>query len=74
MGILLLTVVVFLYVRAMILFGFLLATPIFVAILMLISGSRKWKELVFTVIFVSLGIYFFFSNIFRVPLPGGNLF
>jgi len=56
------------------LFGFLYATPLFVAVLMLISGSRKWKELLLTVFFVTLGIYFFFIKIFRVPLPDGSLF
>ncbi len=74
LGIVLLTVIVFLYVKGMNLFGFLYATPLFVAVLMLISGSRKWKELLLTVFFVTLGIYFFFIKIFRVPLPDGSLF
>lgn len=73
-GILFLTVIVFLYVRALNLFGFLLITPLFVAVLMLISGSRKWKEMVVTAIFVTIGVYFFFSKVFRVPLPEGNIF
>ena len=52
-GILLLTVIVFLYVKAMNLFGFLYVTPFFVAILMLIAGSRRWKELLLTTFFVT---------------------
>ena len=74
LGILLLTVIVLLYIKAMNLYGFLCATPLFVVILMLISGSRKWKELLVTAIFVTLGIYFFFLKIFKVPLPYGNIF
>ena len=74
LGILFLTVIVFLYVKAMNLFGFLCATPPFVVILMLIAGSRRWKELLFTAFFVTFGIYFFFLKIFKVPLPYGNIF
>jgi Tripartite tricarboxylate transporter TctB family len=74
LGILLLTGIVYLYIKAMDLLGFLCATPPFVAILMLISGSRKWKELIITALFVTLGIYFFFLKIFKVPLPYGNIF
>lgn len=73
-GIIFLTILVFLYVKAMSMFGFILLTPIFVAVLMFISGSRKWKEVVIVAVVVTFGIYFFFSKVFRVPLPGGNIF
>ncbi|MBW1672928.1 MAG: tripartite tricarboxylate transporter TctB family protein [Deltaproteobacteria bacterium] len=73
-GIIFLTILVFLYVKAMSMFGFILLTPIFVAVLMFISGSRKWKEVVIVAVVVTFGIYFFFSKVFRIPLPGGNIF
>lgn len=73
-GIIFLTILVFLYVKAMSMFGFILLTPIFVAVLMLISGSRKWKEVVIVAVVGTFAIYFFFSKVFRVPLPGGNIF
>jgi len=73
-GILSLTAIVFLYVKAMNVFGYLLITPIFVAILMLICGSRKWKEIVIISIVGSFGVYFFFQKIFQVLLPDGTIF
>jgi len=73
-GIIFLTILVFLYVKAMNMFGFLSLTPIFIAVLMFISGSRKWKEVVIVAAVVTFGIYFFFSKVFRVPLPEGNIF
>jgi len=73
-GIIFLTILVFLYVKAMNMFGFISLTPIFIAVLMFISGSRKWKEVVIVAAVVTFGIYFFFSKVFRVPLPEANIF
>ena len=73
-GVLFLTVIVYGYVQAMGLFGFLLVTPVFIAILMLFTGSRGWKELVIVSILSTLGIYFFFQKVFQVQLPGGIIF
>jgi len=73
-GVIFLTVCVFAYVKLMILIGFVLATPIFLALLMLITGSRKWKEIVTVSIFATFSIYLLFQKIFQVILPRGELF
>lgn len=73
-GVIFLTVCVFAYVKLMILIGFVLATPIFLALLMLITGSRKWKEIVMVSIFATFSIYLLFQKIFQVILPRGELF
>lgn len=73
-GVIFLTVSVFAYVKLMILIGFVLATPMFLALLMLITGSRRWKEIVIVAIFATFGIYLLFQKIFQVILPRGELF
>ncbi len=73
-GILFLTLIVYGYVQAMNLFGFLIITPVFIAVLMLFTGSRKWKELIAVSVLATVGIYFFFQKVFQVQLPGGSLF
>ena len=74
LGVLLLTVLVYAYVKAMELFGFVWITPIFLGLLMVITGSRKWKEIVVVSIVSSLCIYVFFQKIFIVILPSGRVF
>ena len=73
-GVIFLTICVFAYVKLMILIGFVLATPIFLALLMLITGSRKWKEIIMVSIFATFSIYLLFQKIFQVILPRGELF
>jgi hypothetical protein len=73
-GILFLTFFIFIYVKAMNLFGFILITPVFLAILMLMTGSRKWKEIVIISTVAPVCIYFFFQKIFKVILPGSIFF
>jgi hypothetical protein len=73
-GVLFLTAIVYGYVQIMGPFGFLLVTPVFIAILMLFTGSRGWKEVIAVSIFSTLGIYFFFQKVFQVQLPAGNIF
>jgi putative tricarboxylic transport membrane protein len=73
-GVVFLTVCVFAYVKLMILIGFVLATPIFLALLMLITGSRKWKEIIMVSILATFSIYLLFQKIFQVILPRGELF
>ena len=74
LGVILLTVLVYAYVKAMEFFGFLWVTPIFLGLLMAITGSRKWKEIVVVSIVSSLCIYMFFQKIFIVILPSGKIF
>jgi len=73
-GILALTLAVYLYVDAMFVFGFLIVTPAFMAVLMLMTGARDWKEIVAASILAPVGIYLFFDKIFQVILPGGSFF
>ena len=55
-------------------FGFLLVTPIFLAVLMLTIGARKWKEVVLTSTLVTFSIYLFFQKVFQIILPAGEFF
>jgi putative tricarboxylic transport membrane protein len=73
-GIIFLTVFVYAYVQVMYLFGFVWVTPFFLAVLMVMTGSRKWKEIVILSIVSPVVIYVFFQKIFQVILPGGTFF
>jgi hypothetical protein len=73
-SIIFLTVFVYVYVKAIQVFGFITITPFFLAALMWISGARKWKEIVLLSIASTLGIYLFFQKVFKVILPHGTLF
>jgi len=74
LGIIFLTVFVYAYVQVMYLFGFVWVTPFFMAVLMVMTGSRKWKEIVVLAIASPMVIYVFFQKIFQVILPGGIFF
>jgi hypothetical protein len=54
--------------------GFLINTPIFIGILLLILGTRDWRYVVPLVILVPPGIYYFFWYAFKVILPEGTVF
>ena len=73
-GVILLTVFVYIYVQVMSYLGFLIITPFFLAALMLITGSRKWKEIGFVSLGATFGIYLFFQKVFQVILPRGDIF
>jgi hypothetical protein len=73
-SILFLVVIVIAYIKAMAFLGFLLVTPIFLAVLMLTIGARKWKEVVLTSTLVTFGIYLFFQKVFQIILPAGEFF
>lgn len=73
-GILFLVFLVVAYMKAMAYFGFLLATPFFMVVLMLTIGARKWKEVVLTSTLVTFGIYLFFQKVFQIILPAGDIF
>ncbi len=57
------------YIVAMNLVGYLVVTPVFILAMMLISGSRKWVEMVITSIAVTALVYLVFQFVFRVQLP-----
>ena len=73
-GIIFMTVFVYAYVQVMYLFGFVWVTPVFMAVLMWMTGSRKLKEIVILSIASPVIIYVFFQKIFQVILPGGTFF
>lgn len=66
-------VLTYIYIRSLDFLGFLLATPLYIAVLMIGSGSRRWKEIALVSILTAVGIYLFFDKIFQVILPGGKL-
>ena len=73
-GILFLFVLVVVYIKALVLFGFILVTPVFLAVLMLFIGARKWTEILLTSILVTFGVYLFFQKVFQIILPAGKFF
>jgi len=73
-GILSLLAIIIAYIVAMVYFGYVFITPLFVAAMMLISGSKKPKEIIFFPIGITLAVYLFFYRLFDVPLPGGRIF
>jgi len=73
-GILIVVFIIIAYVKLMEYLGFLICTPLFIAGLMILSGSRKWHEIAFVSVIASVAIYFFFFKLFKVVLPMGNLF
>lgn len=72
-GIITFLVILIGYIKLMKYFGFLPVTPFFVAGLMLLAGSKKWKEIILVSLISTFGIYFFFHKLFRVALPLGSL-
>ena len=74
LSVIFLTGFVYVYIKAIQVFGFITITPFFLAVLMWISGARKWKEITLLSIASTLGIYLFFQKIFKVLLPHGTLF
>jgi putative tricarboxylic transport membrane protein len=66
--------IIILYIKVMILLGFLLVTPVFIAVLMVISGSKRLKEIIIFSIGITLAVYSLFFQLFNVPLPGGKFF
>ena len=54
--------------------GYIAATSLFSAILMIIYGERKWIRLIVVCVGFSVIAFFLFRNVFYVMLPVGNLF
>lgn len=73
-GILLLVGFIALYVRVMLVMGFLATTPVFMAIIMRIIGAKNIKEIVIFSIATTLLVYLLFSKIFVVVLPVNRFF
>ena len=73
LGIFLLAAIIIVYINSLNYLGFLLATPVFLAILMILTGARGWKEIVLASILITAGIYLFFQKIFQIILPTGEI-
>jgi hypothetical protein len=71
-GVVSLTVLVFLYIKAIAWLGYLISTPIYLASLMLVSGFRKWVHIILVSLLATGGIYLFFNKVFQIQLPGGT--
>ena len=73
LGIVILASIIIIYINSLNYLGFLLATPVFLAILMILTGSRGWKEIVLASVLITAGIYLFFQKIFQIILPAGEI-
>ena len=62
--ILVLLSIIILYVILMIKFGYLITTPIFLFLILWISGCRHWKHLISVSLIVPFVIYYVFYNFF----------
>lgn len=61
------------YLESLDFLGFLITTPVYIAILMIGSGSHRWKEIALVSLLTAVGVYFFFDRVFQIILPGGKL-
>ena len=73
-GILGLLALILVYIQAMIHLGFLITTVVFLAVLALISGSRRPLEIIIFSMVTTSAIYFLFDHFFNVVLPAGEIF
>ncbi len=63
-GILALVVLILAYTRGMLYFGYLITTPIYIGIMMRLSGAKKLREIVIYSVMTTIGVYLLFSRIF----------
>ena len=73
LGIVLLATIIIVYISSLNYLGFLLATPVFLAVLMVLTGGREWKQIVLASVLITVGIYLFFQKIFQIILPAGEI-
>ncbi len=62
------------YTRLLSLAGYLVATPPFIAGIMLVFNEKRWLKIVATSVITTGLLYILFRIIFRVPLPRFSLF
>lgn len=65
--------VAFLYTRIIRYTGYIVATPLFIAGIMLIFAEKKWYRIVLVSTLTTAILYSVFRMIFRVPLPRFSL-
>lgn len=62
------------YTRLLTVTGYVVATPLFIAGIMLLFNEKKWWKIMITSIITTSLLYILFRIIFRVPLPRFTLF
>jgi len=62
------------YTRLLPITGYVVATPPFIAGIMLVFNEKRWLKIVVTSIITTSLLYILFRIIFRVPLPRFSLF
>ncbi|MFB0507387.1 MAG: tripartite tricarboxylate transporter TctB family protein [Thermodesulfobacteriota bacterium] len=62
------------YTRLLPLTGYVVATPPFIAGIMLVFNEKRWFKIVATSIITTSMLYILFRIVFRVPLPRFSLF
>ena len=66
--------VIYLYVVALPIIGFLYLTPVFVFGIMMLMGYRRYIVAAAVSIGFSAGVFYLFTRVFMIFLPTGNLF
>ena len=62
------------YTRFLPVTGYIVATPPFIAGIMLVFHEKRWIKIVATSVITTIILYILFRIIFRVPLPRFSLF
>lgn len=62
-----------LYLAALEPIGYLISTPAYGAMILLLLGVRSWPKVLFSVILMTAILYGIFQRALNVPLPGGVL-
>jgi hypothetical protein len=73
-GVLALVILILAYTRGMLYFGYLITTPIFIGIMMRLSGAKKLRDIILGSLLTTAGVYLLFSRLFEVVLPEGKFF
>ena len=67
-------VICYVYVESLAYFGFLLSSPVFLAVLMTLMGTRDWRYVAPMAVLFPIGVNYFFWFAFKLALPQGSLF
>lgn len=62
------------YTRFLSITGYIVATPFFIAGIMLVFNEKRWLKIVATSVVTTSLLYILFRIVFRVPLPRFSLF
>jgi len=62
------------YVWALPRLGFLLATPLYLAVMIRLAGARRWPAIAGAALAITALIFVSFATLFAVPLPRGLWF